>query len=55
MRRGLAMMGVIDPGGSCEACHLVDGFAKGGAATLGPSHTVLADGGAALVCCAARK
>ena len=51
----LGAMGLIDPGGCCEACHSADGFAVGGAAALGPCHTVLADGRAALVCCAARK
>lgn len=51
----LGPMGLIDPGGCCEACHSADGFATEGAAALGPCHTVLADGRAALVCCAARK
>jgi hypothetical protein len=51
----LGTMGLIDSGGCCEACHSADGFAIDGAAALGPCHTVLADGRAALVCCAARK
>lgn len=52
---GLVKMGPIDPGGCCEMCRSADGFAIDGAAALGPCHTVLADGKAALVCRAARK
>ena len=54
-RGELGTMGLIDPGGCCEACHSADGSAIDGAAALGPCHTVLTDGRAALVFCAARK
>jgi hypothetical protein len=30
----LGAMGLIDPGGCCEACHSADGFAVGGARAL---------------------
>ncbi len=52
----LGTMGLIDdPGGCCEACHSADRFAIDGAPSLGPWHTVLADGRDVLMCCAARK
>jgi len=51
----LAAAGLMDLGGCCAVCHSADGYAIDGAAALGPCHTVLADGRAALVCCAARN
>jgi hypothetical protein len=46
-------MGLLDTSRCCKICHSADGRAP--AATLGPCHATLPDGGDAFVCCAGKK
>lgn len=49
----LGRMGLLDTSRCCKICHTADGRAP--AATLGPCHATLPDGGDAFVCCAGKK